>query len=189
MALPSSGPISMSMVRTEVSQSLVNNYELESSLLALNNWNTPGSNIYAPINVGGTSLSEGKFNSPSNNLNYSMSYWYNYNHTNYTTSQNTASLYHISNDCYSKTMVIIDLGTESRLIDINISGSVSTAGNLEIYYGKPWKNDGSQYTASLSTLVTSSIGVSSLNTTYQYNYTYDSNVGQYLYVVYVTGCL
>lgn len=188
MALPSSGPISMSMVRTEVSQSLVNNYSFEESLLAINNWNDSGVNIYTPINVGGASFTEGKFMSPNNN-NYSMSYWYNYNHTSYTTSENTASLYHISDYCYSKTMVIIDLGTESRLIDINISGSAFTAGDIYVYYGKPWKNDGSQYTASISTLVTSSINVADMNTTYQYNYTYDSNVGQYLYVVYVTGCL
>jgi hypothetical protein len=188
MALPSSGPISMSMVRTETSQSLVNNYELKGSLLALNNWALSATNIYAPINVGGISLPEGKFNFP-NSLNYSMSYWYDYNHSAYTLSQNTASLYHISDYCYSKTMVIIDLGTENGLIDINISGSVTTAGDLEVYYGKPWKNDGSQYTSSISTLVTSSIGITSLNATYQYDYTYDSNVGQYLYVVYVTGCL
>jgi hypothetical protein len=189
MALQSSGQISLNDVRIEASQSIAENYSLYESLLGLYLWTDASVNIYAPINVNGTNILEKKgYPGYEGGINdYSMSVWYGYNHTAYTNTNDTSSLYPITLDCYSKTMAIIDAGTTNRTIDINVSGSVSTVGTLEIFYGKPWKNNAARYSSSLSTLITSSY-IDTLVYTKQYDYTYDSNVGQYLYVVFTTGC-
>ena len=189
MPLVSSGQISLNDVRVETSQSAFTNYSLADSLIGLNVWTNAGQ-VYAPINVAGdTSWSE---TSPLNYaVNSSMSIWYSYNHTTFTSVTNTASLYpHAGGTCYAKSMVVLDAGTTSRNIKINVSGSVSYAGDIEIYYGRPWKNNGAQYTSSfLCEFITASVNTTTLNTEYTYNYQYNSSYGQYLYVVFTTDCL
>jgi hypothetical protein len=189
MSLPSSGQISLNDVRIETSQSITDNYSLTNALNGYGKWNDSGINIYAPINVNG---STGKWSesNPIGVSNYSMSIWYGYNHLANIAMDVTGTLYpHSNQDCYSKTMLIVDVGTTSKILKLNISGSINIWG-WEVYYGKPWKNNGSQYTSSMSTFITGSSynGVTPLNESITYNYTYDSNKGQYLYFIISTFC-
>jgi hypothetical protein len=193
MALPSSGQISLNDVRIETSQSITNNYSLTNALNGYGNWNDP--KVYAPINVLGLSGTMGiggdwSEDSPIGVTNYSMSIWYGYDHNVSIDTYFTGTLYpHSAQDCYSKTMLIVNVGTENKELLLNISGSISIWG-WEVYYGKPWKNDGSQYTSSMSTFITGAgyNGETPLNESINYSYTYDSNKGQYLYFIISTFC-
>ena len=187
MSLPSSGVISFSDVRTEMSQSALTNYAIGYWVRGNNvSWNT--SPVYAPINV----LSSGSRFSESNRLtstNLSMSAWYGYNHTASIATEVTGTLYaHLSGSCYVSTMLPIDVGTTSTTYSLNISGSDTLGGYIDVYYGKPWKNDGSAGTSSISTFITG--GLYSGYLSFNYNYTYDSSKGQYIYFILLTagGC-
>lgn len=181
MSLPASGPISMSMVMTEMSQSLATNY-------FIGYW-TQGANdhysarCYAPINV----LSSGsRFNetTPLTQTNLSMSVWYGYNHTASIGLDVTGTLYphaNFSGNNYASTMLAIDVGTTSQTLYLKVSGSANN--NLEVYYGKPWKADSSAGSSSLSTLITSSTTTTGVNFSYTYAYTYDSAKGRYIYFI------
>jgi hypothetical protein len=191
MSIPGTGAISMSMVRTETSQSLLNDYSLYNSLMGSNGWTNPS---YAPINVIGTSdlrlpgpaWSEGN---PLNSTNVSMSLWYTYSHDAIVSIDTTESLYpHADTDCYTKTMLVVNVGTINKSLNLNISGSIDFACDLEIYYGKPWKNNGTAGTASNSALIYSAVNLTSLNTTIAYDYQYNSSFGQNIYFVLIRSC-
>lgn len=185
MALPSSGQIGLNAVRTETSQSAMINYSLTDSLHAPQYWTSPA---YAPINVNGKT-GVWTENSPLAFTNQSMSLWYDYNHQSNIEMDVTGTLYNHSIDCYNKTMLIVDIGTTSKLININVSGSIAYASDLIVYYGKPWKHTGASGVSTTSTVVTQSFGITELNYTYTYDYTYDSNYGQYLYFVTIAACV
>jgi hypothetical protein len=170
------------------------NYSLTKSLNGYGAWYD--TEVYSPVNVIGLSGTSGiggdwSENSPIGTTNYSMSIWHGYNHNDSIDIYFTGSLYpHSLQDCYSKTMLIVNVGTQSKVLKLNISGS-AVISLLQVYYGKPWKNDGSQYTSSLSTLIASYglNGETPLNESIIYNYTYDSNKGQYLYFITSTQCV
>jgi hypothetical protein len=192
MALPASGPISMSMVRTETSQSSMINY-------AIGGWTWGAATLtcvgvavggyysgYAPINVlsSGSRFSE---SSPLNYTNLSMSAWYDYNHTAQINTGVTGTLYQhadITDKSYPASMLIIELGTSNTTYTINISGS-NIYGDIYIYYGKPWSNTGGSYTIPLDQLVYQGFG--NINTKFNYNYVYNSTSGSKLYCVLVNG--
>lgn len=190
MALPSSGQISFNDVRIEMSQSAKTDYAFGEWAKGYNelydaSW-TAGK--YAPINV----LSSGSRFSLANRLTtpLSMSAWYSYNHTASITSSVTGTLYlhwNSISDCYASTMLIMDVGTTNTTYSINISGSQDYAEWVYGWYGKPWKVDGSDGTSSLSIpILTGSI----LNEhkIFDYNYTYDSNKGRFLYFIVGNSC-
>ena len=129
-----------------------------------------------------------------------MSAWYGYNHSAYVGLNTTTSLYpHFAGfltTTYASSMTVIDLGVSNATYNINISGSSSGnggSGYWVMYYGKPWSNDGTYnqtlftgfvpYNSATATPIASGSLASSYNNVITYNYTYDSNKGQYLYAV------
>lgn len=200
MPLPNSGPLSMSMVRTEMSQSNVTNYAF--SDWASGTWGGPTpAYFYAPVNVSSLYYSpQTTFFTGSVYNGVSMSQWYSYNHTTSLALGVTASLIRAVDDyCYASTMLIFDAGTSSMTLSISISGSVGVdTGNdggpgFALYYGKPWDSNG-VWTGSAIPITGSLTGdVSTFmvnpNMKFNYNYVYDPNKGRYLYAVYyVNNC-
>jgi hypothetical protein len=190
MALPASGPISMSMVRTEMSQSSMINYTMGGWTWGAATITCAGVCIgtggyysgYAPINVlsSGSRFSE---SSPLNLSNLSMSAWYNYNHTAQINTGVTGTLYQHANTTdkpYPASMLIIELGTSNTTYTINVSGS-NTYSDIYIYYGKPWSNTGGGYLIPVDQLVYHGFG--NINTKFNYNYVYNAASGSKLYCV------
>jgi len=200
MALPGSGSISFDDVRIEMSQSLLSNtysdgYSTE--YWTSGNYFYDGPPVHAPINLlsSGSTFSE---NSPLYFQDLSMSAWYGYSHTAYVGLNTTTSLYpHFAGymgTTWASSMTVIDLGVSNATYSINISGSFSGLGTWVMYYGKPWSNNGTTnatlsgsnvvvpYNSNTATPITSS-SQNSYDDTITYNYTYDSNKGQYLYAV------
>ena len=96
MALPSSGQIAFSDVRTETSQSSMTSYAFGGWVQGAKNYNQATNQSYAPINV----LSSGsRFSSAATySAPYEMSDWYSYNHTANISSSVTGTLYHHFNE-------------------------------------------------------------------------------------------
>jgi hypothetical protein len=189
MALPSSGQITFNDVRTEMSQSSKTNYSFEE--WASGAWSaTIGNSYYTPINL----ESSGSIFTESNPLDIyggvSMSQWYNYNRSKSVALSTTTSLYpHVSDYCYPSSMIIIDAGTTSTTLSLNISGSAiyPYAGYWYAFYGKPWQVGGGG--TGSATIITGSSTAFDVNWSFNYNYTYDANKGQYLYfVLYQDNC-
>lgn len=184
MALPSSGQIAFSDVRTETSQSAFINYAFRSWVQGKNAasagtyWLT-GS--YSPINI----LSSGsRFSSTSIiSAPFSFDAWHGYNHTANISSSVTGTLYNHWDEIegYYASMILVNAGTSNTTWSINISGSTSGYGDkVYVYYGRPWTNSGAAGTGS-ATFITG--GLTNPNMSFNYNYTYDSGKGQYLYFV------
>jgi hypothetical protein len=202
MSLPGSGQISFNDVRTETSQSLVggDSYAYPISRWACGDYLYDGPPVMAPINL----LSSGSRFSENNPLYFSdlsMSAWYDYNHTAYVGLNTTTSLYphfagYLGAITYASSMTVIDLGTSNATYNINISGSSSGNGGggwWVMYYGKPWSNNGTwdtvlftgfvPYNSITATPIASGSLPYNSSSTITYNYTYNSNKGQYLYAV------
>jgi hypothetical protein len=210
MALPSSGQISFNDVRVEMSQSAMTNYSTLGWVTGQMQLDGP---YYAPLNI----LSSGSRWEDTNTTfpkrmeyesNYSMSAWYDYNHTLYMESSVTGTLYNHTKIGYqpSSTMLPINVGTTNKMVNIYVSGSlyfdtVFPQVVVDVWYGKPWNNDGSAYSYGMDGyLSNNSIRqhvtwstvppcescdplTGSINFSHTYDYTYDSNKGQYIYVV------
>lgn len=190
MALPASGPLSMSMVRTETSQSSMINY-------AMGGWTWGEATIfscgglgftftytgYAPINV----LSSGSIfreTFPLNLSSLSMSAWYNYDHTKNIATNVTGNLYQhadINDKANPTSMLIIELGTTNTTYSINISGSSVGSEGVYVFYGKPWNVDGLTRNIPPSEIIYYNTGP--INTTIDYNYIYNATSGSKLYCV------
>jgi hypothetical protein len=188
MPLPASGPISMSMVRTETSQSSMINYAMggwtwgEATIFSCAGLTYTG---YAPINV----LSSGsRFtqNSKLPLLNLSMSAWYQYTHSAEIPVEITGSLYQHADVAYKNnpsSMIVIELGTANATYSINISGSSENGEEVYIIYGRPWKVDGGSNALEPSQVVYNGIGASVINTSFNYNYLYNASSGSKLYCI------
>jgi len=202
MSLPVSGQISFDDVRVEMSQSLIPttfSYGYSTADWTSGNYFYDGYPVYTPINL----LSSGSIFSESSPLYFqdlSMSAWYGYSHTAYVGLNTTTSLYpHFAGFIgitYASSMTVIDLGVSNATYNINISGSSSGnggSGYWVMYYGKPWSNNGTYdallftgavpYNSVTATPIASGSLQYSYNNTITYNYTYNSNKGQYLYAV------
>ena len=185
MPLPSSGQITFDNVRIETSQSAMTSYAFGGWVQGAADYNQASTQRYAPINV----LSSGSRFSTSATYSapYEMSDWYSYNHTASIPSSVTGTLYHHFNE-YScdiaQSMLLIDAGTSNTTWSINISGS--TVGYLDVYYGRPWNNTGTIGSTGSSTFITG--GILNPNMSFNYNYTYDANKGQYLCFVIASTC-
>jgi len=185
MPLPSSGQITFDNVRIETSQSAMTSYAFGGWVQGAADYNQASTQRYAPINV----LSSGSRFSTSATYSapYEMSDWYSYNHTASIPSSVTGTLYHHFGE-YScdiaQSMLLIDAGTSNTTWSINISGS--TIGYLNVYYGRPWNNTGTYNSTGSSTFITG--GILNPNMSFNYNYTYDSNKGQYLCFVIASIC-
>jgi len=185
MPLPSSGQITFDNVRVEASQSSMTSYAFGAWVQGAANYNTATNQRYTPINI----LSSGSRFSTSATYSapYEMSDWYSYNSTASISSSVTGTLYHHFNE-YScdeaQSMLLIDAGTSNTTWSINISGS--TVGYLNVYYGRPWTNTGAYNNTGSATFITGNI--LNPNMSFNYNYTYDANKGQYLYFIITSIC-
>lgn len=190
MALPSSGQISFNDVRTETSQSIMTNYAISGWTWGQGETLCGGyGTLYAPINV----LSSGSRFSESKKLtlsNLSMSAWYNYDHNLYINTGVTGTLYQhadVTFQCHPTTMLPIELGTSNATYSINISGSDTV--DFIIYYGKPWKSDGTSigFNPNLAPIVYSNY-FGTITASITYNYTYNASSGSKIYCVLFGGC-
>lgn len=180
MALPGSGQISFNDVRNEMSQSF-NNYGFFEFSIGYNS-----SPVYTPINVNTTNSQFGLYG--VTNLNS----WHGYDRTlNYASDGTNRVLY--SPSCLGSSMILFDVGTTNRSINITISGSAADfaeIGSLTVWYGKPWQADGGNGTGNATNIYTNNFPyVSGINTTVTYSYTYDSGKGTYIYIVAGGTCL
>jgi hypothetical protein len=187
MSLPGSGQISFDDVRVEMSQSLLSNYSIREWAGGRNSSNVGvGTLSFSPINIlsSGSRFSE---SSRMSNTNLSPSAWYGYDHTLNIPLNVTGTLYThmepVSGDgqysIYNTSVLIVDIGTTSATMSINISGSADYAEEtLTVFYGKPWTNTGTG-SPNTSLILQTTIG----NYPGTFNYTYDSAKGQYLYFV------
>ena len=195
-------------VRIEMSQSVMPDYSMYGWVRGISD---NISNIsYSPINIlsSGSRWEDINGSNPKriDYTNYSMSAWYSYDGTLYIETDITGTLYnHIVPDTIrSKTMLPINAGLSDKRIDINISGSIIddlySDWGIDVWYGKPWNNNGSYiaggvggdiYNNTIRQHVTYSYFgpdyTNSIDFSYSYDYTYDSNKGQYLYVVLTGG--
>ena len=205
MALPSSGPISSSMVRQEMSQSKAVNYAFGE--WSVGSWGsgsyypTYGNysyNIYTPINV--YSPAGTYFSGSTIYTGVSMSNWYSYDRTVSLSLGSTGILDKIETlYCTPSTMLIFDAGTTNVTLSVNITGSFDNPyGNgpgLVMYYGKPWGEYGNS-TGSATIITGSKLDweissgiITEASISFDYNYTYDSSKGRYLYfVLYCDNC-
>lgn len=201
MALTGSGQISFNDVRVEMSQSLAPNYAFTE--WAAGAWVSGGAsyNNYTPINLDSPFK---PFTSSSLLDVYggvSMSQWYNYTSSTAVSLNTTFSLYyHCSDYCYVSSMNVLDSGTTNTTYSINISGSAiyPYAGWWVMYYGKPWKSNGTYDTlicnnavgkASDAIVIATGSTAFDYNTTITYNYTYNSATGSKIYfVLYQDNC-
>lgn len=188
MALPSSGQIAMSQLRSEMSQSAASNYSLVGASAGVRNSGYFG-NIYTPINV--HSSNNGDYPTGSK---FPLSDFYSYDNTLNYASDNTNRDLFLSTGaysyCYHSSMIIFDLGTTNKTWDITVSGSTNDFQGidyLELFYGKPWASNGAT-TGSYAPIQSVFVNQTGYNNTFSYSYTYDSNRGQYLYVVVTAGC-
>lgn len=207
MALPSSGQISFNDVRTEMSQSSTINYEMSGWVGGLN---YVEGTAFAPINIlsSGSRWYDTVTPTPVNlsTENLKISDWYDYNSTLYLTPDTTGTLYPHMQQYYdtsllSQTMIPYYIGNQNKTIKIRWSGSIaSTTTNnytIDAWYGRPWYKNGNMiyggqggdfYNDTHRTHVTWSTKIDSILTqsfdfTYDWSYTYDSNKGEYLYIV------
>ena len=195
--------------RTEASQSTISNYSFALWAQGYNaDWTGSGTGsytfggttqVYAPINV----LSSGSLFTVSNFLTLNnfltLSAWETYDGNLNIGLDVTRTLYqHASFSLVSgginfgstpSSMLLVDIGTTSGYLNINISGSSSFSDlnypTVKVYYGKPWQTNGSSGTGS-STFVTSFSSPGSMS--FDYNYTYNSTSGSYLYFILLNGC-
>jgi len=211
MSLPSSGQITLNDFRSEFSQSAVSNYSFTGASIG---FDTFDGTSYAPVNV--HSSNSGKY--ATSDVNNHFTYWYGYNHTlNYSinTSENFRSCFLNIQPyglCYGSSMIIFDAGTTNKTLTIRISGSANdfTYGYIDslwVYYGKPWSSSGNDfYTApgpanpwGTDVIYSASYGgyfpppgynwfINGFDHEFDYNYTYDSGKGQYIYCVVYAYC-
>lgn len=186
MALPSTGPLSMSMVRTETSQSSMINYAMggwtwgEATIFSCGGLSYTG---YAPINV----LSSGSIFSeldPLDLSNLSMSAWYNYDHNRNIAANVTGNLYQhadINDKINPTSMIVVELGTTNTTYSINISGSSLGTEGVYVFYGKPWNVDGLTRNIPFNEVVYYNTGP--INVNIDYNYVYNAASGSKLYCV------
>lgn len=192
MALPSSGQISLSQSRSEMSQSALNSYSLASWAFGYSGGNNigVGPTNYAPVNI----LSSGsRWDTSGKKIiisNLSMSAWYGYDHGASIPTGVTGTLYQHADAgglCYPQTMLPIELGTSNATYSISISGSADYNEYISVIYGKPWAvNGGSSYAGYQD--VYQNTGEFTINISFNYNYTYNATSGSKIYVVLWGAC-
>ena len=179
MALPASGQISFDDVRIEMSQSAHASYDMPSFSIGLNG-------LYTPINV--NSSNSGKYT--TGNTNIAISDFYGYDMTlTYPTGSTLQNLFFNVEPlglCYPSAMVVFDAGTANTNLELEFSGSASDFSLVDtavIYYGKPWKNDGSGIPTNSTVIMTDNTLQYGMDYSSSYSYVYNANSGSNIYFV------
>ena len=189
MALPSSGQISFSDVRTEMEQTSVSSYTFSDWARGVGVYDAGP--YFAPINVHSSNSGKYDTNTPLN-----LNQWRGYDRSlNYASDGTQRDLFFSISPtvfCYPSSMIVFDLGTTSGTKSIHVSGSTadfSLSLNIALYHGKPWDSSGgglgSPYIVWIDSPGQFARGV---DTTINYSYTYGTSYGQYLYAVIYGNC-
>ena len=179
MALPASGQISFDDVRIEMSQSAFASYDMPSFANGLY-----GS--YTPINV--HSSNAGNYSTGSSDIAISDFYGYDLSLTYPTGSTRQDLFFNIepSSLCNPSAMIVFNAGTTNRTLELEFSGSAddfTLVDTAVIYYGKPWKNDGSGIPTNASVIMTDNTLISGMNYSSSYSYVYNADSGSNIYFV------
>ena len=179
MALPGSGQISFNDVRVEMSQSAHTSYDMPSFSIG-------AYGFYTPINV--HSSNSGKYTDSSTDIAISDFYGYDMTLT-YATSSTLQDLFfnvEPSGLCYPSAMVVFDAGTANTNLELEFSGSnddFSLVDTAAIYYGRPWKNDGSGVPTNTTVIMTDNTLQYGMNYSSSYSYVYNADSGSNIYFV------
>ena len=179
MALPASGQISFDDVRNEMSQSAHTSYDMPSFSIGLYG-------DYTPINV--HSSNSGKYTTASSNIAISDFYGYDMSLT-YPTGSTLQDLFFTVDPtslCNPSAMVVFNAGTANTDLELEFSGSSSDftyADKAVIYYGKPWKSDGSGIPTNATVIMTDSTLTTGMNYSSSYSYVYNADSGSNIYIV------
>jgi len=179
MALTGSGQISFNDVRVEMSQSAHTSYGMPSFSIGY-------TGFYTPINV--HSNNSGKYTTGNTNIAISDFYGYDMTLTYPTGSTKQDLFFNVepSGLCNPSAMVVFNAGTANTDLELEFSGSVSDFSLVDtavIYYGKPWKNDGSGIPTNASVIMTDSTLISGMNYSSSYSYVYNADSGSNIYFV------
>ena len=179
MPLPGSAQISFNDVRVEMSQSAHTSYDMPSFSIGLYGF-------YTPINV--HSSNSGKYTTGSTNIALSDFYGYDMTLT-YATSSTLQDLFfnvEPGSLCPPSAMVVFDAGTANTDLELEFSGSASDFSLVDtavIYYGKPWKNDGSGIPTNSTVIMTDNTLQYGMNYSSSYSYVYNADSGSNIYFV------
>ena len=176
MALPGSGQISFNDVRVEMSQSAHTSYDMPSFSIGLYGF-------YTPINV--HSSNSGKYTDSSTDIAISDFYGYDMTLT-YPTGSTLQNLFFNVGICNPSAMIVFDAGTANTNLELEFSGSDSDFSLVDtavIYYGKPWKNDGSGIPTNSTVIMTDSTLTTGMNYSSSYSYVYNADSGSNIYFV------
>ena len=181
MALPASGQISFNDVRIEMSQSAHASYDMPSFA----NGNVAGA-VYTPINV--NSGNSGNYSTGSSDISISDFYGYDMTLTYPTGSTRQDLFFNIepSSLCSPSAMIVFDAGTTNRTLQLEFSGSASDftlVDSAVIYYGKPWKNDGTAIPTNASVIMSDNTLIPGMNYSSSYSYVYNADSGSNIYFV------
>jgi hypothetical protein len=208
MSLPASGQISLSNFRTEFSQSGVTDYSFDYASTGLNAFDGTS---FAPVNV--NSANDGNLFVSTSSENNHFSFWYGYNHSAYYTVGSTPQPLYLNilplTHCDNSSMIIFDLGTSNKTVNIRISGSSANfsdglINSVYAYYGKPWANNGNDFNTSpgptnpwgATIIYSASYGgnpggnwfINGFDVNFDYSYVYNSASGSSIYVVIYSYC-
>jgi len=172
MALPASGQISWSDIRTETQATSRNNYSIAKAA-----WTAGSYSLleYPPINMGSTSR-------PNVSTPAAASEWYSYNHSAFSAAPATVT--NLGNRAKPNSpygdFYIIDLGTTSGNVDWNVAINQSSANGASITadYGYPWNSSGAYVGGAGGTLFSTGLinGATSGTATYTYSVEYGSKI-------------
>jgi hypothetical protein len=184
MALPASGQISFNDVRIEMSQSAFASYDMHS--FANGSGYVGSTSNYTPINV--HSSNAGNYSTGSSDIAISDFYGYDLSLTYPTGSTRQDLFFNIepSGLCFPSAMIVFNAGTTNRTLELEFSGSAddfTLVDTAVIYYGKPWKNDGSGIPTNASVIMTDSTLISGMNYSSSYSYVYNADSGSNIYFV------
>jgi len=184
MALPASGQISFNDVRIEMSQSAFASYDMPS--FANGSGFVVSSSNYTPINV--HSGNAGNYSTGSSDIAISDFYGYDLSLTYPTGSTRQDLFFNIepSSLCSPSAMIVFDAGTTNRTLELEFSGSAddfTLVDSAVIYYGKPWKNDGSGIPTNASVIMSDNTLISGMNYSSSYSYVYNADSGSNIYFV------
>ena len=179
MALPASGQISFDDVRIEMSQSAFASYDMPSFSIGYGA-------VYTPINV--NSGNTGKYTTGNTNIAISDFYGYDMTLTYPTGSTRQDLFFNVepAGLCQPSAMVVFNAGTTNANLQLEFSGSASDftlVDSAVIYYGKPWKNDGSGIPTNASVIMSDNTLISGMNYSSSYSYVYNADSGSNIYFV------
>ena len=174
MSLPASGQLSYGDIRTETQTTGRSSYSAAKAAWTTGSYSTLQ---YPPINMGSTSR-------PDISQPGTVSEWYSYNHSAFSTAPATVN--NLGNRTKPQSpfgdFFIIDLGTTSGQVSYSIAISSSNANGASVNaeYGYPWDSSGNFVGGAGGTMF--STGLINSATSGVFTYTYNAGYGSKIYL-------